>query len=237
MTTTEVLPRVSARPLSAVWESLAKNDFALVTDARLGLPAELRPYMARRFFSDGVLEADHPGVHKDRERARDVVRYHWSGDRLTLREHDETEIRNRSGFMGTRTVNRVTLLTYPLMDLWIRTVLSAVPPYLRQERGTFGINFFRTRTTVVAGPHQDDEEFVVIYVVDKVGGGAESTLHRFNDPDEVVFRRTLEPGDLLIFRDQAFLHSASPLVAAGTTGARRDAVVCTVDYHDTYPLA
>jgi hypothetical protein len=82
-----------------------------------------------------------------------------------------------------------------------------------------------------------DAQFVVIYVVDKVGGGAESTLHRFNDPDDVVLRTTLHPGDLLIFRDQAFLHSASPLIATGTTGARRDAVVCTVDYHDTYPWA
>jgi hypothetical protein len=237
VTITDVPPRATAPGPAAVWERLAKDDFAVVTDAALGLPAELRPHVARRFFSDDVLEADHPGVHRDRQRARDVVRYDWTGDRLTLREHDEIEIRNRSGFMGTRSVNRVTLLTDPLMDLWIRVVLSAVPPYLRQERGTFGVNFFRTRTTVVSGPHQDDEEFVVIYVVDKVGGGAESTLHRFNDPDDVVLRTTLEPGDLLIFRDQAFLHSASPLETTGTTPARRDAVVCTVDYHTTYPLA
>ncbi len=224
--------------LPRVWEDLAKQDFARTTDAELGLSVDLRPHISRRFFNEEVLEGDHPAVHKDRDRARDVIRYRWDSERLTLREHDTIEISNRSGFMGTRSVARVMLLTDPLMTIWIGTALSLVSPHLRQEKGTFGVNFLRTRTTVVSGPHQDDEEFVLVYVVDKHGGGAESTLHRVADPDEIVHRVTLEPGDFLIFRDASFLHSVSPLTTtSGSSLTRRDALVCTVNYRDTYALS
>jgi hypothetical protein len=228
--------QAAAQGLSRLWEDLAKRDFARTTDTELGLPAQLRPHISRHFFNEEVLEGDHPEVHKDRDRARDVIRYRWSGDRLVLREHDTVEIRDRSGFMGSRTVTRVELLTDPLMTTWIRTVLGIVPPHLRQEEGTFGVNFMRTRTTVVSGPHQDEEEYVLVYVVDKHGGGAETTLHRAGDPDDIVHRMTLTPGDLLIFRDAAFLHSVTPLTPVGSSPTRRDALVCTVNYPDTYDL-
>jgi hypothetical protein len=223
--------------LSRIWEDLAKNDFAFVTDAQLGLPPELRPHLARRFFNHEVLEGDHPAVHKDRDRARDVIQYRWSREHLILQEHDIVEIRNRSGFSGSRSIARVMLLNDPMMTTWISTVLAMVPPYLRQEHGTFGVNFLRTRTTVVSGPHQDDEEYVLVYVVDKHGGGAETTLHNVADPQEVVYRTTLKPGDFLFFRDAALLHNVSPLTAVDTSPTRRDALVCTVNYPDTYDLA
>jgi hypothetical protein len=227
----------AAENLRRVREDLAKHHFAFVTDAELGLPVELRSHIAARFFTDEVLEGDHPAVHQDRDRARDVIRYTWSRDGLTLKEHDEVEIRDRSGFAGTRSVTRVWLLDDPHMRTWIETVLALVPSHLRQEDGTFGVNFFRTRNTVVAGPHQDDEEYVLVYVVDKCGGGAESTLHNVADPEEIIYKVTLEPGDLLIFRDDTFLHSVSPLTATGSAPTRRDAIVCTVNYPDTYALS
>jgi hypothetical protein len=39
-----------------------------------------------------------------------------------------------------------------------------------------------------------------------------------------------------VFRDAAVLHDASPLISAPGTVAHRDAVVCTVNYPDTYEL-
>jgi hypothetical protein len=77
---------------------------------------------------------------------------------------------------------------------------------------------------------------VLIYVVDKVGDGAETTLHAVDDPDRIIHRVTLAPGDLIVFRDAAVLHNASPLVSPPGTVAHRDAVVCTVNYPNTYLL-
>jgi hypothetical protein len=216
-----------------IWEALAKHDFAVTNDAALGLPGGTRAHIGHQYFTAATLETDHPTVHKDRDRVRDVIRYEWSGEKLSLGEHDVVEIRNRSGFDGVRTPKRVEVLDDPVMAEWVGTVLSLVPPHLRHEKGTFGINFFRTRTTVVSGPHQDQEEFVVVYVVDKKGEGAETTLHSVGDPDEIVHRVTLAPGDLLIFRDETLLHSVTPLIG---TEAQRDALVCTVNYRDTYDL-
>lgn len=228
---------VTHQELSHIWEDLAKKDFAFVTDTHLGLPGGLRPHICRRFFNNEVLEVDHPAVHKDRDRARDVIRYRWSGDRLMLREHDVAEIRNRSGFVGSRSIARVMALADPMMTSWIRAALTIVPPHLRQDEGTIGVNFLRTRTTVVSGPHQDEEEYVLVYIVNKHGGGAETTLHNVANPKEIVHRVTLGPGDFLIFRDAAFLHSVSPLTAVNASPAQRDAIVCTVNYHDTYDLS
>jgi hypothetical protein len=225
-----------ADELHRVWEELAKNDFAVVSDHGLGREPTIRAHIARSYFNDEILEGDHPAVHQDRDRARDVIRYRWAGDRLALDEHDVVEIRNRSGFAGPRTPTRTMLLTDPVMTGWVRMALTLIPPQLRQEDGTFGVNFLRTRTKIVAGPHQDEEEFVLVYVADKQGAGAETTLHAVDDPAKVLFRVTLAPGDLIVFRDAAFLHNASPLISAPGTNAQRDAIVCTVNYRDTYDL-
>jgi 2OG-Fe dioxygenase len=222
--------------LHRVWEQLTERDFALSNDIGLGLDPETREHIARNFFNEKVLESDHPAVHRDRDRARDVIRYDWSGEYLSLREHDVVEIRNRSGFVGSRTPKRAILLDDVLMTEWIETALRLIPPHLRQVEGTFGVNFLRTRTTVVSGPHQDDEEFVLVYVADKIGDGAETTLRAVDDPEEIVHRVTLAPGDLIVFRDAVFLHNASPLISPPETRAHRDAVVCTVNYKDTYEL-
>jgi hypothetical protein len=47
---------------------------------------------------------------------------------------------------------------------------------------------------------------------------------------------TLQPGEFVIFDDSRFKHSASPLVNPPGGEARRDVLVCTVNYADTYPL-
>ena len=226
----------SSEEYHRVREDLAKQDFAVTRDSALGLHEDTRPHICRTYFTESVLHGDHPAVHRDRDRARDVIRYGWHGDRLAIREHDVVAIRDRSGFRGTRTPTRVRLLTDVLMTTWVEAILSLIPPHLRQEDGTFGVNFLRTRTNVVAGPHQDDEEYVVIYVADKHGTGAETTLHAIDDVDRIVYRHTLVPGELIVFRDAAFLHNASPLISPIGGKAQRDALVCTVNYRDTYDL-
>jgi hypothetical protein len=219
--------------LERVRQELTERGYAVVSDTDLGLDPEIRRLIVQNYFTEKVLESDHPAVHRDRDRARDVIRYAWDGPHLTVAEHDRIDINNRSGFAGSRTPNRVQLLDEVPMQAWVRTMLELIPPDERQPRGTFGVNFMRTRTTVVSGPHHDDEEYVFVYVADKHGEGAETTLHDVGDPEKIVFRVTLAPGDLIVFRDRDYLHNASPLLG-GT--AQRDALVCTVNYPDTYPL-
>lgn len=70
------------------WDDLAKNDFTVVSDADLGFGPPVRRHIVATYFGERVLEGDHPAVHQDRDRARDVLRYRWHGDELTLTEHD-----------------------------------------------------------------------------------------------------------------------------------------------------
>jgi hypothetical protein len=216
-----------------VQQELRDHGYAVVSDTELGLDPEIRRHIVQNYFNEKVLQSDNPAVHRDRDRARDVIRYAWDGPHLKIEEHDRIDIINRSGFAGSRTPNRVELLREGYTGTWVSQMLELIPSEERQSEGTFGVNFMRTRTTVVSGPHSDDEEWVFVYVADKRGEGAETTLHDNDDPERIVHRVTLAPGDLIVFRDAAYLHSASPLAGAG---AQRDALVCTVNYPDTYPL-
>lgn len=233
----ETATSAAADELRRVREELAERDFVITSDRALGLPEGTRQHICDTYFTEAVLEGDNPAVHRDRDRARDVLRYTWKGDELTLREHDTVAIRDRSGFTGERTPTRTFLLEDRIMSGWIRAALGLVPAHLRQVEGTFGVNFLRTRTNIVSGPHQDDEEYVLIYVAGKRGTGGESTLHPVGEPGRIHYRHTLAPGELIVFRDAAFLHNASPLVNPAGGAAQRDALVCTVDYSDTYPLS
>jgi 2OG-Fe dioxygenase len=218
------------------WDGIEKRDYAIVRDTDLGLSPALRAHFSMHYFNAKVLETDHEAIHKDRDRARDVVRYEWNGDKPLLTEYPTVTIENRSGYAGTREHRRVKLLADPKAAEWVAAALSLVPPRRRQHVGTFGINFLRTRTTVVSGPHHDGEEFCLVYVVDKVGEGAETRLHHTDEQQTVELRHTLTPGDMLIFRDATYLHDVTPLVSSGAVPCQRDAIVCTVNYHETYPV-
>ena len=116
-----------------------------------------------------------------------------------------------------------------------------MPEDRRQPRGTFGINLFRTHTDVVTKPHRDDEEFIILYVLDRIGDGAESYLYE-NDGQgpgiaeyaEPILCKQLNSGDLMIFEDKQFKHGATPLTPPHGGRAARDVLVCTVDHHTTY---
>ena len=51
---------------------------------------------------------------------------------------------------------------------------------------------------------------------------------------ERVFFEQLNPGDLMIFEDKKFKHGATPLTTPPGERAKRDVLVCTVDYPTTY---
>lgn len=217
-----------------VQESILVHGFARVTDRGLGLPKDFRGKLSQNYFNDGVLRSDAPDLPVDRKRARDVIYYEWDIPRLHLSEYKDILINNRGDIPGERQHSRVLLLDNDCARAWVTACLSLIPPKLRRDRGTFGVNLFRTYTNVVTRPHQDNEEFIIIYVLDKIGGGAKSYLYSSDNPEKRIFFGTLRPGEILIFRDTDFLHGATPLEHRANQSPQRDAMVCTVDYPSTY---
>jgi hypothetical protein len=223
------------------WSALSRQGYALTSDESVGLAEKFRPNFSQAYFNEWTLHHDEGDWPADRLRARDVIRYQWHEGSLTLQRHDAITITDRAGISGRREHRRVELLDDPqALDL-IRAFLELVPPGRRQPDGTFGVNLFRTFTNVVTKPHHDDEEFIIVYVLDRVGDGAETYLYHpadVSDDGEIkaapILRQRLDPGDIIIFDDKAFKHGATPLTNPVGGTARRDALVCTVDYRDTY---
>jgi hypothetical protein len=226
--------------LDHAWAALADQGYVLTDEQEIGL-AGLREKFLNKYFTDRVLRHDSGDQPVDRKRARDVIGYRWYGNRLRVREHETITIIDRAGIPGKRDHERVWLLDDPWAKKLVRTFLSLVPPDRRQREGTFGVNLFRTFTDVVTKPHHDHEQFVILYVLDRVGDGAESYLYppeNVADDGEVVggpiVKHQLNPGEILIFEDKLFKHGATPLVPPPSGEAHRDVLVCTVDYRTTY---
>ena len=231
----------STAAVKAVQDHLMECGYAVTTDQEIGLPARFNRNFSDKYFVDSVIRHDEGDWPMDRQRARDVIRYRWQDDELTLAEYDTISITDRGNIKGTRIHARVELLADTQAKNLVSTLLKLIPPRRRKTDGTFGVNLFRTFTNVVTTPHHDHEEFIFVYVLDRVGDGAESYLYR---PDSVledgtlldgpVFKHQLQPGELIVFDDERFKHGATPLVDPPGGRARRDALVCTVDYETTY---
>jgi 2OG-Fe dioxygenase len=217
-----------------IWKNLSIEGYTITHEHALGLGSGFRERIRPRYFNEKILRRYDFDMPADRERARDVIDYRWRGDKVELSEHSTVAIEDRGGHPGRREFDRVELLVDEDFACFTRTALGLIPPYRRAEKGTFGVNLFRTYTNVVTRPHQDQEQFIFVYVVDKLGGGAETLLYTGALNDTVVHQQTLEPGDLLVFEDARFRHSTTPLTPAADGGAYRDALVCTVDYPLTY---
>jgi hypothetical protein len=224
-------------------EVLADQGHILTTDQILGLPNNLRQSILATYFNGPgrVLRHDDGDWPIDRLRARDVVRYQWRDGDLESWEYDTITLTNRAGIPGTRDHARVRLLDDPLGKQLVHTLLHLVPPDRRQADGTFGVNLFRTFTNVVTKAHRDDEEFVILYALDRMGGGAESYLYEAGSDiadgkpaPQPVLQHQLNPGEILVFDDERFIHDVSPLVAPPGEMAQRDMLVCTVDYRSSY---
>ena len=94
---------------------------------------------------------------------------------------------------------------------------------------------------MVTKPHHDNEEFIILYVIDRIGDGAVTQLYNLGDVTDdgqvvgpAVLEQQLNPGDIIIFEDRRYKHDASPLLNPPGASAMRDALVCTVDYRETY---
>jgi hypothetical protein len=224
-----------------VWAALESHGYALTNDGAIGVPKKFRENFIQTYFNEHTLRHDDGDRPADRKRARDVMQYRWRGDSLQLWEHETITITDRADIPGKRDHSRVMLLQDPQAVELVRALLGLVPPSRRQPEGTFGVNLFRTFTTVVTKPHRDYEQFIIIYVLERIGGGAETYLYR---PDDVspegeptgapLLRYHLKPGEIIIFDDEYFRHGATPLVDPPGGVAMRDVLVCTVDYPQTY---
>jgi hypothetical protein len=213
----------------------------VIEDWMIGLPDDFAEKFHQKYFNDAMLRRDGGDFPPDRKRARDVIRYIWTGaKKLELRENETIALRDRAGIKGERIHKRVEILTDPLAEKLVRTLLCLVPPGRRKPEGTFGINFFRTYTDVVTKPHRDDEQFIITYVMHRTGDGAESYLFRADQDtadgsaDKPILEQQLNPGELLFFEDELFKHGATPLVNPRGGTAMRDVLVCTIDNDETY---
>jgi 2OG-Fe dioxygenase len=225
--------------LRRVHRSVTHDGYALTTEWDIGLPPKCGKNLREAYF-DGQLRCDKGDQPPDRERARDVILYEWKDGELILEEYETIAIRDRSGITGERIHKRIELLQDGQFRDLIKTLLSLVPEDRRQQRGTFGVNLFRTHTNVVTKPHRDDEEFIILYVLGREGDGAESYLYRHDqekmdsaEDGEQVFLKQLNAGGLMIFEDCQFKHGATELEPPDGR-AKRDVLVCTVDYPTTY---
>jgi 2-oxoglutarate-Fe(II)-dependent dioxygenase family protein len=225
---------VSSPAVQQVRERIFVHGFAKATDRQVGLPGDFSERLAETYFNDSVLRSDVPDLPVDRKRARDVIYYERDGSRLHLSENEDILIKNRGDIPGERRHSRVLLLQDDYARAWVTACLSLIPAVSRRDRGTFGVNLFRTYTNVVTRPHKDNEEFIIIYVLKKIGSGAKSYLYSSDNPEKRIFFETLQPGEILIFKDSDFLHGATPLKPPAGQSAQRDALVCTVDYPTTY---
>lgn len=227
--------------LSRIHENLQNSGYAVTSDRAIGLPEKFRENFAQTYFVDGVIRHDESDWPIDRKRARDVVHYCWLGDTLTLDEHGTITITDRAGIKGKREHARVMLLDDRQAREFIDKLLHLIPPSRRRSEGTFGINLFRTYTNVVTKPHHDDEEFIFIYVLNRVGEGAVTHLYTpesVTDDGQItappILQQQLQPGDMIVFDDKRVKHDASPLENPPGGQAMRDALVCTVDLDTTY---
>lgn len=230
--------------LIGVWSSLSLQGYALTDDQELGLPANIAQNFRQKYFRSPPLRHDDGDWPIDRLRARDVIRYARGRRSLELYEHGNITITNRAGIPGKREHSRVWLLRDAQARELIRTLLQLVPPSRRKREGTFGVNLLRTFTNIVTTPHHDLEEFIIIYVLCRIGDGAETYLYQPDDVSdsgepaaEPVLRFQLNPGDIVIFEDRMFKHGATPLRNPLNGTAMRDALVCTVDHYETYLAA
>lgn len=230
-------------------EQLHKHGFTLLNDTLIGYSGygpKLRQYLSGIFESDIVRihEGDHP---PDRERARDVARVAFQGNlesptfpMIELNSHHTTAITNRhkSNIAHRPPYSRLEITKDPILHPFVKRLITFLPPEALTEKTTIGINFFRTHTNVVERPHQDEEKYVMIYVVDKIGSGARTQLYKKNQygtfEDRPFFSRSLAPGEILIFKDEDYLHDVTPLVPTADGRSQRDAIIMTFNHPTTY---
>jgi hypothetical protein len=191
-----------AGPMERIHDELLTEGWALATGSALGLAPEA-----------DVIAALSPSLALDprghgKQHARDVIAYERP-NRL-LRERDSIAHGNADDFSRFRVADEGPETTWRILDL--------VPPPLRRPAGRMSADYFRYSPGTRSDAHQDKfGDVVVIWVLDRDGDGAESFLTTLGGED--VMRSPLATGDVLIFRDEMFLHGLTAV------GGHRDALI------------
>lgn len=178
-------------------EDVTARGWALLTGAALGFPAEADVITAL----SPVLVPDPRGPGK--LHARDVMAYErgdWLISGLTVAAADSI-----AHVDGTDDFSRFRLPTGVALQ-----ALRLVPPSLGRPGGYMSADYFRYSAGAASAAHQDGfGDLVVIWVLARNGGGAESFLTTLDGRD--VMRGPLAAGSVLMFRDEMFLHGVTPL--------------------------
>lgn len=227
---------VESAEIARVWKEIQQKGYAVTSDKTIGLSPTLHQYINARFFTEEILGPELPGLPPhDRLRARDVLEYKRISGKLELKEYPTITLRPVASIAQPREYKRTYTLDEPEFFDWIRTLLSMVPPDERQDHGTVGLEFFRTFHDVVAYKHQDNEQFICIYVNARETDGAITSLYPVERPEEAVVSVAIQPGEYLIFRDRNFLHDATPLRPRYPGDKHhRDIIAATIQYQTTY---
>lgn len=215
---------------------LTRRGWAMTCEDALGLSG-MHAYLAAAFKDGSLIGNEVPGYPIERSHTRDVVEFQREGNVLRLNEYRRSDARPRRDLTETerRVYRRVLALSHPPVLKYLTSILSAVPENERTGHSTMGVDFMRTYGTVVPTRHQDDEQFVTICLVAREGKGATTTLYRQDDPEEVVVGVTLQPGDIMMFRDIDFTHDVSDLLPRFEADkVYRDVLVSTVHYTSTF---
>ena len=203
---------------------------------KIGLSDNFRRKFHQTYFDAQILQNDYDDLLASRHRGRDVIRYEWRDGTLILSENDTTEIADRSEIIGKWTCARVELLADHQGEELVRALLQLVPLVRRQPAGTFGVNLLRNFAGRTTAPHHEMEEFVINYVLNRIGAEAETYLY---DPNDLrsdgsaaapMLRTQLGAGSILIFEDRKFMQATTSLINLPNETASYDALVCTIDY-------
>lgn len=244
--------------LSEIQDQLRRENYVVLRDQDLGFGLEFRNHLLTHYFNTDIVRKHKDDVPHDRERARDVARVAFlpqpglyvtnddailpvpAGLYLSRHPHTDVGLRRKSNISHRPEYSRVESLQDLSLTRFLAALNNLVPPEDHPPTTTMGVNFFRTYTDVVATPHQDEENYIFVYVVDKVGYGARTRLYRRYYQTE-GFKSTphtsviLEPGMMIVFKDSDFQHFTSQLFPLPTGQVRRDVMVCTLNYASSHP--
>jgi 2-oxoglutarate-Fe(II)-dependent dioxygenase family protein len=227
----ERVPPVQAE-ISRIQRELEVPGYVKTSDLKLGFGTELREVLMRRLFNDPEIVRHHPGdVPKDRKRARDVVEYYQDEDTYYFSEYPTIELKPQGNITERPKQSRFFAFNYPLLARFISMIPSFQPSEVQNENpeGTIGINAFITQTDVVTDFHSDNERYVILYCVNKIGSGGETTIQQDYPLPPIQYSTTLEPGDIFIFTDHHYRHYTSGLKNEQGQIAQRSMLVCTID--------
>lgn len=193
----------------SVAAGLREHGWCLTTGSDLSWP---EPQAVQAAFA-AALAPDPRGPGK--QHARDVVSYRLNA----LTEAASIAFTTEAGKV-IDDFSRFRLLDQEFGWFVVGTVLGMVPAGYARHAGAVSADYFRYSAGAGSPAHRDGfAEYVVIWALERSGDGGESFLLRDGG---VVFEQALEAGQVLVFRDDLFLHGVKPVHGGG---ACRDVLI------------